>query len=209
MRWSGLWQGVDVFKECRERVSVPDVALHYGFTSNRAGFICCPFHHEKTPSLKLNGHHWHCFGCGAGGSSIDFVSQLLGLDALGAVERLNADFNLGLPLHRNPTPAERDEAQRRRQVAEAHKQFEEWRKALCVKACEAYRVAHHALQGDTSRLSERETMAVQWQAYHEYLADALTIGEPEEQMEIFRDRQVIESRIDQILNNTPMKSNVA
>ena len=199
---------VDIFKECRERISVPDVARHYGFPPNRAGFICCPFHHEKTPSLKLNGHHWHCFGCGAGGSSIDFVSQLLGLDALAAVERLNADFCLNLPLHRKPTSAERDEAQRRRQVAEAHKQFEEWRKALCVKACETCRVAHNALRKDMNQLSERETMAIQWQSYHEYLADALTIGEPEEQMEIFRDRQVIESRIDQILNGSPMRSSV-
>lgn len=204
----------DVFRECRERVSVPDVARHYGFTPNRAGFICCPFHHEKTPSLKLSEHRWHCFGCGAGGSVIDFVSQLLGLDPLAAVERLNVDFSLNLPLHRKQTQAERDEAQRRRQVAEVHKQFEEWRQALCVKACEAYRMAHDTLQrvntpADMDRLSPAEVMAIQWQAYHEYLADALTIGEPEEQMEIFRDRELIQSRIEKILNGMPMKSSVA
>lgn len=79
---------------------------------------------------------------------------------------------------------------------------------MCVKACETCRVAHNALRKDMNQLSERETMAIQWQSYHEYLADALTIGEPEEQMEIFRDRQVIESRIDQILNGSPMRSSV-
>ena len=75
-------------------------------------------------------------------------------------------------------------------------------------------MAHIALQGiaapeDLDRLSERETLAIQRQAYHEYLADVLTIGEPEEQMEIFRERQVIQSRICRILSDTPMKSKTA
>lgn len=205
----------DVFRECREKLNTLDVVRHYGFTPNRASFIRCPFHKEKTASLKLfSDGGWKCFGCGAGGSVIDFVSQALGLEPLAAVEQLNADFMLGLPLHRKPTPAETEAARRRKEVAEAHKRFEEWRQALCVQACEAYRVAHVALQGietpeDLGRLSERETLAIQWQAYHEYLADALTIGEPEEQMEIFRERQVIQSRIDRILNDTLMKSKTA
>lgn len=29
---------------------------------------CCPFHHEKTPSFKVDRDKqlYHCFGCGAG-----------------------------------------------------------------------------------------------------------------------------------------------
>lgn len=75
-------------------------------------------------------------------------------------------------------------------------------------------MAHIALQNieapeDLGQLSEREQEAIYWQSYHEYLADALTIGDPEEQMEIFRDRQVIESRVDKILNGSLMKSKTA
>mgnify|MGYP001139911702 CR=1 FL=1 len=199
----------DVFRECRERVSAQDAARRYGLEFDRRGWCKCPFHGDTHASMSFRDGRFRCWACNESGDSIDFTGKLLGLEPLAAVERLNADFMLNLPLHRKPTPAETEAARRRKEVAEAHKQFEEWRKALCVKACEACRVAHNVLQGDTSQMSEREAMAVQWQAYHEYLADALTIGEPEEQMEIFRDRQVIESRIEQILNGSPMKSSVA
>lgn len=204
----------DVFREVRERVSAQDAARHYGLTFDRRGWALCPFHQDKHPSMSFRNGRYRCWACNASGDSIDFTARLLGLAPMAAVERLNADFMLGLPLHRKPTPAETEAARRRKQVAEAHKRFEEWRKSLCVKACEAYRVAHIALQGiaapdDLDRLSERETLAIQRQAYHEYLADVLTIGEPEEQMEIFRERQVIQSRICRILSDTPMKSKTA
>ena len=31
--------------------------------------VCCPYHHEKTPSCKIDfdGGTFHCFGCGASG----------------------------------------------------------------------------------------------------------------------------------------------
>lgn len=204
----------DIFREVRERVTAQDAARHYGLTFDRKGWAVCPFHQDKHPSMSFRAGRFRCWACNESGDSIDFTGKLLGLDALGAVERLNADFNLGLQLRRKVTPAEEKAARRRQEVAQAHRAFEEWRQALCVKACEAYRMAHIALQGiecpeDFDRLSEREMMAVQWQAYHEYLVDALTIGEPEEQMEIFRERQVIQSRIGQILNRLPMKSNAA
>ena len=49
---------------------------------NRAGYICCPFHNEKTPSLKVkfnsntNKYIFKCFGCGATGDAIDFIEKL-------------------------------------------------------------------------------------------------------------------------------------
>ena len=204
----------DVFRECRERVSAQDAARRYGLEFDRRGWCKCPFHGDTHASMSFRDGRFRCWACNESGDSIDFTGKLLGLEPLAAVERLNADFMLNLPLHRKPTPAETEAARRRKEVAEAHKRFEEWRKALCVKAFEAYRVAHIALQNieapeDLGQLSEREQEAIYWQSYHEYLADALTTGDPEEQMEIFRDRQVIESRVDKILNGSLMKSKTA
>lgn len=98
------------------------VARHYGFTPSRAGYICCPFHKEKTPSLKLyrGSGGFHCFGCGAHGSVIDFVMKLFDITLQQAIIRISSDFGLGLTAER-PTKWEASrilEERRARQAAE-------------------------------------------------------------------------------------------
>jgi DNA primase len=58
---------------------------------------CCPFHKEKTPSFRVYEDHFHCFGCGAHGSAIDFVMRSEGLGFREAVERLAAEAGLAVP----------------------------------------------------------------------------------------------------------------
>jgi DNA primase len=74
----------------------------------------CPFHKEKTPSFTLNEDKgfYHCFGCGAHGSVIDFVMQTEGLSFPEAVERLAADAGMEIPAE----TAEEKEHTRRRQT---------------------------------------------------------------------------------------------
>ena len=83
----------------RERVSMEDVLEVYGFAPGRGGFIPCPFHSgDREPSLKIypGSRGWHCFGCGRGGSVIDFVMELFHLTYSQAVVRMDTDFRLGL-----------------------------------------------------------------------------------------------------------------
>lgn len=85
----------------KRAVPMERAAEYYGFHPNRGGYIPCPFHQEKTASLKVytdqNGHSgWHCFGCGRGGSVIDFVMALFGINYRQAVLRISRDFSLGL-----------------------------------------------------------------------------------------------------------------
>lgn len=47
--------------------------------------IPCLFHEERTPSMRLWEDHFHCFGCGAHGTTIDIVMKLLGFDFMNAV----------------------------------------------------------------------------------------------------------------------------
>lgn len=87
------------------------VARFYGFEPNRHGYIRCPFHQERTASLKLypDAKGWHCFGCGKGGSAIDFVMALLHLSYPQALMRLDSDFHLGLTGAR-PDPSQQAKA---------------------------------------------------------------------------------------------------
>lgn len=210
----------DIFKEVRGRVSAQDVARHYGFQPNHAGFIPCPFHHEKTASLKLYPGEggFYCFGCHTGGSVVDFVAQLYGLDALGAVRRLNDDFHLGLPIDRQQTPQERTEAARaaakRREVSDAYQLFEQWRAGMLQQLTACFREGHFSLQSletlmDFDRLTDAQALAIREQARVEWLADVLTGGTIAEQMEIFRERGQIGQLCEKILNSMQTKSGVA
>ncbi len=80
----------------RQTVPAERMAVWYGL-SPKHGYICCPFHHEKTPSLMFfpNGS-WHCFGCHLGGSVFDFVMQMEACSFSDAVSCINDALSLGL-----------------------------------------------------------------------------------------------------------------
>ena len=79
--------------QVRERARIDEVIGEY-VALRRAGAGSlkglCPFHDEKTPSLSVRATHgtFHCFGCAAGGSVIDFVMMIEHLGFVEAVERL-------------------------------------------------------------------------------------------------------------------------
>lgn len=60
---------------------------------------CCPFHKEKTPSFHVSADKqlYHCFGCGAGGSVLQFVMNAEGLDFPDAVKYLADKAGIRLP----------------------------------------------------------------------------------------------------------------
>ena len=67
----------------------------------------CPFHKEKTPSFNVveDKGFYHCFGCGAHGTAIDFVMAIEGLGFPEALERL-ADLT-GIAAPRRATAGQR------------------------------------------------------------------------------------------------------
>lgn len=71
---------MNVFEAVKQTVTTRQAAENYGIRVNRAGKANCPFHNDRTPSMKVD-KRFHCFGCGADGDVIDFTAQLYGLDA--------------------------------------------------------------------------------------------------------------------------------
>ena len=114
----------DLAGAVKEALTMDQVARRYGFEPNRAGFIRCPFHEgDRTASLKLYPGHrgFHCFGCNRGGSVIDFVMELYGINFSQALVRLNSDFGLGLTAER-PSPSARAKALEERRRAQMERE---------------------------------------------------------------------------------------
>lgn len=65
-----------------------ETAEIYGFEPDRRGFILCPFHGEKTASLKLYSDNYYCFGCGEHGDAVDFLSKLKSISPIEAAKEL-------------------------------------------------------------------------------------------------------------------------
>ena len=78
-------------------VTIQNIIDRYGYKPKK-GFISCPFHNEKTPSLRIytDTNTFYCFGCGMGGDVISFVAHLFKIDFGSAIMRLDDDFGLGL-----------------------------------------------------------------------------------------------------------------
>ena len=207
---------IDVFAETRRLVSARSAAEFYGFHPNRAGFIACPFHHEKTASLKLysDGGGFYCYGCQTGGSVIDFVRKLFDLSSLDAVRRLNADFHLTLPLDKPPDKTAQAEFQRRKELLDTYQLFERWRNETIRELNACFWEGHFALKvlsgpKDFDRLTSAQTLAIRWQAYFEWLSDTLSDGDMDEVMEIFREGGELKQLCKTVLNGTQTKSGVA
>lgn len=66
-------------EEIKESNTMSDIISRYGLRPNRAGFICCPFHKEKTPSMKIYKDSYYCFGCGEHGDIFSFVMKYEGV----------------------------------------------------------------------------------------------------------------------------------
>ena len=82
---------MNVFETVKQSVTTRQAAEHYGIHAGRNGMACCPFHNDKTPSMKLD-QRYHCFGCGADGDVIDFTAALYGLGKKEAAVQLAQDF---------------------------------------------------------------------------------------------------------------------
>jgi DNA primase len=72
---------------------------------------CCPFHNEKTPSFTINDEKgfYHCFGCGAHGDAIRFLTDAGGLGFMDAVKELAQAAGMTVPA---PDARTREKAER-------------------------------------------------------------------------------------------------
>lgn len=83
----------------KRNVSVKDFCAMHGISISKSGFAVCPFHREKTASLKIYSEKskgFNCYGCGANGTIIDFVMKYYNSSFRDALKIIDSEFHLGL-----------------------------------------------------------------------------------------------------------------
>ena len=84
---------MSIFEAVKQTVTTRQAADRYGIRVERNGMCRCPFHQDSTPSMKLD-RRYYCFGCGATGDVIDFVSRLRGIGSKEAAILLAQYFTI-------------------------------------------------------------------------------------------------------------------
>ena len=169
-----------IFEAVKSTVTPKMAAEHFGLSVSRNGMVCCPFHDDRHPSMKLNEDYFYCFGCGAKGDVIEFTSKLFGITAMEAAQKLRADFGVQedkpsiltkLNLYRTQADNER----------------------LCFRVLREYlqilqdwkvRFSPQALEDDPD---DRFVEACHMLECTQYMLDLLMIGSPEERTELVND----------------------
>src|SRR5687767_11295741 len=103
-------------------IIAPSVKL---IRAGREWKACCPFHNEKTPSFTVNDdkHFYHCFGCGAHGDAIRFLTDHRGLPFMDAVKELASRAGMEVPA---PDPKAKEKAERASSLTEVTAAAQRW-----------------------------------------------------------------------------------
>lgn len=84
---------LNIFQAVKESVTARQAAEQYGLKISRNGMVCCPFHDDRHPSMKVD-KGFCCFACGAKGDVITFVADFFHLAPFEAAKKLAEDFHI-------------------------------------------------------------------------------------------------------------------
>lgn len=171
---------MDLFTQVKMAVSVKEAAEYYGLEVKRGSMVCCPFHNDRTPSMKLNEDYFYCFGCGATGDVIDLTARLFNLSNYEAAQKLAYDFGIDP----DKPPAAAALRKPKYPLAKAFQREElHCRRVLCdyLHLLEHWKV-QYAPETPEDTLDDRFVEACQMHCHIEYMADVLTVGDLEERV---------------------------
>ena len=104
---------MNIFQVVKENVTARQAAEQYGLKVSKNGMVCCPFHDDRHPSMKVDKGFW-CFACGAKGDVITFVADFFHLAPLEAAKKLAEDFGIPVFTERKGIPVRRKKNRKER-----------------------------------------------------------------------------------------------
>lgn len=124
---------MNIFQKIKEFVTTRQAAERYGLKVNKNGMVCCPFHNDKHPSMKVD-KGFYCFACGAKGDVIHFVERMYGLSPYEAAKKLADDFQI--PVESKTVKSKHHVNKKRIQKKSSYQlkqEFEKWEKyGICI-----------------------------------------------------------------------------
>ncbi len=91
----------DFLQDLLSRVDIVEVVgRHVQLRKAGANLMgLCPFHGEKSPSFSVSAskQFYHCFGCGAHGNAIRFLTEHSGMGFIDAVQELAQSVGMAVP----------------------------------------------------------------------------------------------------------------
>lgn len=169
---------MNVFEATKGNVTARQAAEAYGLKVGRTGMACCPFHSDKSPSMKLD-ERYYCFGCGVTGDAVDLTAKLFGIGLKDAAIKLANDFGIRYDSKqkpsirhkiREPTPEQKIRQEENycfQVLSDYFYLLRDWEKRYAPQQPED---EWHPLFAES----------LQRKSYIEYLLDLLLLGEPEE-----------------------------
>jgi len=169
----------NLFETVKQSITIREAAERYGIEVKRGGMVCCPFHDDKNPSMKLNKEYFYCFGCGATGDVIDMASRLYNLSPKEAAEKLAQDFGL---IYDSQAPPRRNYVRQKTET----QQFREDRQRCYRILSDYYYLLKKWENAYSPHTPEEEphplfVEAIQKKTYVEYLLDLFLYENEEEQ----------------------------
>lgn len=173
---------MNLFETVKAAVTPRMAAERYGLPVKQGNMICCPFHDDRTPSMKLNEDYFYCFGCGAHGDVVALTAQLFDLPPAEAAKKLATDFGMTEQkpsiLARLQRGASQVETERRcfRVLGDYLQILQDWRE-------------HCAPQSPEDAIDPRYAEACHMLERIENMLDILACGTPQERAEVVADLQ--------------------
>lgn len=190
---------MNLYEQIKNQLTPKHVTERYGPPIHRGDMICCPFHDDKTPSMKLYDDHFYCFGCQKSGDVIDLAAQLLGLTNCEAAKRLSADFGITDEVPTQPV---------RTTPYEHSRQFHEDEQECYLALLDYFKLLKLWEQKyqPTSQIATpdpRFIEACQMKSYVEYLCDIFITGSTKERVTAIRE---LKPYLDELRSYTAQKN---
>ena len=188
---------MNIFQAVKESVTARQAAEQYGLKISRNGMVCCPFHDDRHPSMKVD-KGFCCFACGAKGDVITFVADFFHLAPFEAAKKLAEDFHIPIFTdNAKKRNGSKKKEKPKRTFYQTEKKFEEWERES-IRILSDYL---HLLEEWKAEFIE----ACQQIEKISYYLDLLVFGELQDRIEFLldsgKDVKRIEERMEEYRRN--------